>query len=49
MDVFERVLYNGLLSGVSLTGDRFFYQNPLESAGGYGRSPWFEWPAARRT
>jgi len=42
MDVFERVLYNGLLSGVSLSGDRFFYQNPLESAGGYGRSPWFE-------
>jgi DUF1680 family protein len=42
MDIFERVLYNGLLSGVSLTGDRFFYQNPLESAGGYGRSPWFE-------
>ena len=42
MDVFERVLYNGLLSGVSLSGDRFFYQNPLESAGGYERSPWFE-------
>lgn len=42
MDVFERVLYNGLLSGVALTGDRFFYQNPLESAGGYARSPWFE-------
>jgi DUF1680 family protein len=42
MDVFERVLYNGLLSGVSLTGDRFFYQNPLESPGGYQRSPWFE-------
>ena len=42
MDVFERVLYNGLLSGVSLTGDRFFYQNPLESSGGYARSPWFE-------
>jgi DUF1680 family protein len=42
MDVFERVLYNGLLSGVALSGDRFFYQNPLESAGGYGRSPWFE-------
>jgi DUF1680 family protein len=42
MDVFERVLYNGLLSGVSLSGDHFFYQNPLESAGGYGRSPWFE-------
>jgi len=42
MDVFERVLYNGLLSGVSLSGDRFFYQNPLESGGGYERSPWFE-------
>ncbi len=42
MDVFERVLYNGLLSGVSLSGDRFFYQNPLESAGDYERSPWFE-------
>ena len=42
MDVFERVLYNGLLSGVSLSGDRFFYQNPLESAGGYERSPWFD-------
>ena len=42
MDVFERVLYNGLLSGVSLSGDRFFYQNPLESPGGYARSPWFE-------
>jgi DUF1680 family protein len=42
MDVFERVLYNGLLSGVSISGDRFFYQNPLESPGGYARSPWFE-------
>jgi len=42
MDVFERVLFNGLLSGVSLGGDRFFYQNPLESSGGYERSPWFE-------
>jgi DUF1680 family protein len=42
VDVMERVLYNGLLSGVSLSGDRFFYQNPLESAGGYARSSWFE-------
>jgi len=41
-DVLERIIYNGLLSGVSLSGDRFFYQNPLESAGGYGRSPFFE-------
>ncbi|RJP24280.1 MAG: glycoside hydrolase family 127 protein [Candidatus Omnitrophota bacterium] len=32
-DVFERVLYNGLLSGVSLDGDKFFYINPLASRG----------------
>jgi DUF1680 family protein len=31
VDVLERVLYNGLLSGVSADGKRFFYQNPLES------------------
>lgn len=42
MDVFERILYNGLLSGVSLSGQRFFYQNPLESRGEDERSPWFE-------
>jgi DUF1680 family protein len=42
IDVLERIIYNGLISGVSLSGDRFFYQNPLESAGGYERSAWFE-------
>jgi DUF1680 family protein len=42
IDVLERVLYNGLISGVSLSGDRFFYQNPLESKGRRERSPWFE-------
>jgi DUF1680 family protein len=31
IDVLERALYNGILSGVSLSGDRFFYQNPLAS------------------
>lgn len=41
IDVLERTLYNGLLSGVSLAGDRFFYPNPLESRGQYQRSPWF--------
>lgn len=41
MDVFERTLYNGLLSGVSLDGKGFFYPNPLESNGQHGRSPWF--------
>jgi uncharacterized protein len=29
-DVLERALYNGVLSGISLEGDRFFYVNPLE-------------------
>lgn len=41
IDVLERVMYNGILSGVSLTGDRFFYTNPLESHGQHARSPWF--------
>ena len=40
-DVLERTLYNGLISGVSLEGNGFFYPNPLESAGGYERKPWF--------
>ncbi|WP_276371384.1 glycoside hydrolase family 127 protein [Chryseolinea sp. H1M3-3] len=40
-DVLERTLYNAFLSGVSLTGDRFFYPNPLESHGQHERSPWF--------
>ena len=41
MDLVERVLYNGFLSGVSMGGDRFFYVNPLESYGGTERAPWF--------
>ncbi len=41
VDVMERTLYNGLLSGVSLDGKTFFYPNPLESAGQHARSPWF--------
>ena len=48
-DVLERVMYNGLLSGVSLDGMSFFYQNPLEAngktelyQGQVGRAPWFE-------
>ena len=41
IDVLERVIYNGFLSGISLTGDRFFYPNPLASDGKYQRSPWF--------
>lgn len=48
MDAFERTLYNGFLSGISLSGDRFFYPNPLEydgkevnNHGHAGRAPWF--------
>jgi DUF1680 family protein len=40
-DVLERTLYNAFLSGVALTGDKFFYPNPLESRGQHARSPWF--------
>ena len=48
IDVLERLIYNGFLSGVSLSGDRFFYPNPLAcdgkspfNQGVLGRSPWF--------
>ncbi len=48
MDVFERTAYNGFLSGVSVSGDRFFYPNPLSydgvaknNHGHAGRAPWF--------
>jgi DUF1680 family protein len=41
IDVLERSLYNGALDGLSLSGDKFFYGNPLASQGNYGRSEWF--------
>jgi DUF1680 family protein len=41
IDVMERTLYNGLISGVSLKGDTFFYPNPLESNGQHARQEWF--------
>ena len=41
IDVLERSLYNGALDGLSLSGDKFFYGNPLASGGGYSRSEWF--------
>jgi hypothetical protein len=42
-DVLERTLYNGLISGVSLEGDAFFYPNPLEVSKErkYQRQAWF--------
>jgi DUF1680 family protein len=49
LDVLERILYNGFLSGVSLDGERFFYPNPLAAdgkrafnQGRKGRREWFD-------
>jgi len=39
-DELERVLYNGVLSGVSVKGTSYFYENPLEA--GKQRTRW-EW------
>ncbi len=41
IDVLERSLYNGALAGMSVSGDRFFYVNPLSSDGGHHRKPWY--------
>ena len=41
VDVLERSLYNGALDGLSLSGDRFFYGNPLASNGKHARKEWF--------
>jgi len=49
LDVLERTLYNGYISGVGFSGDTFFYPNPLASSGGgtfddqssAQRQPWF--------
>ena len=40
-DVLERTLYNGVTAGVSLSGDKFFYDNPLASHGVHNRAEWF--------
>lgn len=40
-DALERTLYNGVISGISIDGGRFFYPNPLQSMGQHQRQPWF--------
>ncbi|MDO5310124.1 MAG: glycoside hydrolase family 127 protein [Planctomycetia bacterium] len=40
-DVMERAAYNGFMSGYSLSGDKYFYVNPLESRGDHHREPFF--------
>lgn len=39
-DVMELALFNSAISGISISGNRFFYQNPLESKEGAERSNW---------
>ncbi len=42
LDVLERTLYNGLISGIGSDGCHFFYPNPLESDGSFERAGWFD-------
>ncbi len=41
VDVLEKSMYNGALDGISLTGDHFFYVNPLASDGDHHRKAWY--------
>jgi len=41
MDLFERAALNAFLSGSGMSGDLFFYPNPLASRGDTQRTPWF--------
>ncbi|MFY0762313.1 beta-L-arabinofuranosidase domain-containing protein [Metabacillus dongyingensis] len=41
-DVVERSMYNGALAGISFSGDKFFYVNPLASKGDHHRIGWFD-------
>ncbi|MHA1339252.1 MAG: glycoside hydrolase family 127 protein [Promethearchaeota archaeon] len=43
-DIIETILYNGFLSGISLDGKRFFYENPLavsKERKGFKRELWY--------
>jgi DUF1680 family protein len=44
VDELERALYNGALAGVSLKGDTYFYENPLEAGPDRTRWVWHECP-----
>ncbi len=41
IDMMEKILYNAVISGVSLDGKKYFYQNPLKSVGDVERNPWY--------
>jgi DUF1680 family protein len=40
-DLLEWQLYNAAMAGISLSGDAYFYRNPLSSKGGLHRRPWY--------
>ncbi len=41
VDLFERAAYNAFLSGAGMSGNLYFYPNPLASSGRHERSSWF--------
>jgi uncharacterized protein len=41
-DTMERVIYNGVLSGIGMDGRHFFYVNPLASKGDHHRQPFYD-------
>jgi len=41
VDVLERALYNGSMSGIGQGGNLFTYTNPLETRGDHVRVPWY--------
>jgi uncharacterized protein len=41
IEVMERAIFNGILSGISLDTTLYNYENPLESRSNHARQPWF--------
>jgi DUF1680 family protein len=41
-DLIESTLYNAMLPGLSLSGNEYYYQNPLSDDGTHRREPWFD-------
>jgi uncharacterized protein len=41
-DLMEHTLYNGVLPGIAVDGEHYFYVNPLANDGSHRRQPWFE-------
>ena len=41
-DLLEYTLYNAVLPGIDLTGEEYFYVNPLADRGGHRREPWYD-------